>query len=142
MKLIWSSHMFMGLFSKSQRPQFSTSFTQALDQMEEEAVVNLHPWQKGWNTHVAPFVKVLQNSGQKGPLRSKEVNSCFQQGLLDEVAWGCVQLNFEHYLGQRFKNLYGNLFEALIMVKNKIHFFISNHVATYIHFLLSCHCTP
>lgn len=78
------------LWACSQRPQFSTSFRQVLDQVQEEAVVNLHPWQKGWNTHVAPLVVLLQNSGQKGPLRIKEVDSCFQQGLLDEVARGCV----------------------------------------------------
>lgn len=104
MKLSWSTHMFRGLCSKFQRHQFSTHFTQVL-QVKEEALVNLHQRQKGWNIHIAPLVVLLQTSRQKGPLGIQEVNSCFQQGLLGEVAWSCVQLNFEHHLGQRFKNL-------------------------------------
>lgn len=37
-----------------------------------------------------PTCGVTVNSRQKGALRIKEVSSCFQQRLLDEVTWGCV----------------------------------------------------
>lgn len=131
MKLSWPA-IGSWVCSPNLRHLFSTSFTQIVNQVK-----NFCQWEKGWNTHVTHlqcyFTELMKNSGWKGCLQITQVNS-----LLWAVSskWSSLWLCTVKFWASQKQRLKPALLREpvqsliILMVKNKIIFFISNHVTT------------